>query len=80
MTAHPLARRVPRLIVTVELLHFVRGLAQPHAWGAIVRDGVLRAVVDTNARDHFLREFSVWWTVSGVALLAARHPATPDPS
>ncbi|MFG2328351.1 DUF6463 family protein [Streptomyces sp. NPDC048604] len=78
MTPHPLARRVPRLIIAVALLHFVWGLvAQPHAWGAIGRDGVLRSVVDTDARDHFLREFSVWWMVSGVALLAigtlARH-------
>ncbi|WP_406860648.1 DUF6463 family protein [Streptomyces sp. HUAS MG47] len=78
MTVHPLARWVPRLIIGIALLHFVYGLvAQPHAWGAIARDGVLRSVVDTGARDHFLREFSVWWMISGVALLAmgtlARH-------
>ncbi|MBW5482487.1 DUF6463 family protein [Streptomyces bambusae] len=72
-----LARWVPRLVIATALAHFAWGLAQPHAWGAIARDGFLRSVVDPGAEDHYLREFSVWWMVAGVALLAmgtlARH-------
>ncbi|MBD0422224.1 hypothetical protein H0H10_24215 [Streptomyces sp. TRM S81-3] len=72
-----LARWVPRLIIATAVLHFAWAFAQPHAWGAIVRDGFFRSVVDTDAEDYFAREFSIWWMVAGVALLAlgtlARH-------
>ncbi|MFJ3923448.1 DUF6463 family protein [Streptomyces sp. NPDC090022] len=65
-----LAPWVPRLIIATAALHFVWGLAQPHAWGAIARDGLFRSVVETGDEDYFLREFSVWWMVAGIALLA----------
>ncbi|WFB05968.1 DUF6463 family protein [Streptomyces sp. LX-29] len=65
-----LARWVPRLIIATAILHFAWAFAQPNAWNAIVRDGFFRSVVDTGAADYFEREFSVWWMVSGVALLA----------
>lgn len=64
------ARWVPRLIIGTALLHFVWAFTQPHAWDAIARDGVFRSVVDTGADDYALREFSIWWMVSGIALLA----------
>ncbi|WUH99440.1 DUF6463 family protein [Spirillospora sp. NBC_00431] len=65
-----LARWVPRLIIITATLHFLWAFNQPNAWSAIVQDGFFRSVVDTEAADYFEREFSVWWMVSGVALLA----------
>ncbi|GGS83147.1 DUF6463 family protein [Nonomuraea spiralis] len=80
MTGQPAstaARWVPRLMIATALLHFVWAFVQPNAWAAIAADGFWRGVADTDAADYSARESSVWFMVSGVALLAlgtlARH-------
>ncbi|MFD7325760.1 DUF6463 family protein [Streptomyces sp. NPDC059875] len=74
-----LTRWVPRLVIATATLHFVWAFAQPNAWGAIADAGFLSSVVDTDAADYFDREASVWFMVSGIALLAlgtlSRHIA-----
>ncbi|MER6951621.1 DUF6463 family protein [Nonomuraea sp. NPDC000554] len=65
-----LARWIPRLIIATAVLHFVWALVQPNAWAAIAADGFWRSVIDTSAADYFARESSVWFMISGVALLA----------
>ncbi|WP_052423187.1 DUF6463 family protein [Nonomuraea candida] len=72
-----LNRWIPRLLIATAVLHFGWAFVQPNAWAAIAADGFVRSVVDTGAADYFAREASVWFMVSGVALLAlgtlARH-------
>ncbi|MFE3449950.1 DUF6463 family protein [Nonomuraea sp. NPDC059194] len=65
-----LNRWIPRLIIATAVLHFVWAFAQPNAWAAIVADGFLATVVDTGLPDFWIRESSVWFMASGIALLA----------
>lgn len=65
-----LARWVPRLIITMAVLHFVWAFAQPNDWAGIAGDGFLSTVVDSEAPGFWTREASVWFMCAGVALLA----------
>jgi hypothetical protein len=72
-----LTRWIPRLIVATAALHFVWAFVQPNAWAGIAGDGFLSSAADPEAAGYFARDASVWFMVSGIALLAlgtlARH-------
>ncbi|MFG3552380.1 DUF6463 family protein [Streptomyces sp. NPDC047725] len=65
-----LARWIPRLVIATAVLHFCWAFAQPNAWADMAGDGLWRTAADSGAPEYFEREATVWFTASGIALLA----------
>ncbi|MGW3075962.1 MULTISPECIES: DUF6463 family protein [unclassified Kitasatospora] len=64
-----LARWIPGLVIGTAVLHLVFGLWRPYAWGAIVRDGVLAAVVEPGAAGRASPAAAIGFTLGGAAVV-----------